>query len=259
MKFFFLNDKIILALISINAILIFLSGFSFPESTLSLFHLIDHIISALFVIEVIVKLREYGIRNYFWSAWNTMDFILIVLSLPALVTFLLGIEVGQLHFILALRVLRAFKSFRLLKFIPDIDALIMGVRRALKSSIIVVISFVIYLFTNSILSFYMFHHSAPDFFGNPMISLYSIFKVFTREGWNQIPETITSTFTPLQTLFTYGYFIFILLTGGIFGLSLVNSVFVDAMVSDNNDELERKIDDLNQKMNELLLLNQSKE
>jgi len=47
-------------------------------------------------------------------------------------------------------------------------------------------------------------------------------------------------------------FIFILLTGGIFGLSLVNSIFVDAMVSDNNDELEKKIDDLNEKVSKLL-------
>lgn len=42
--------------------------------------------------------------------------------------------------------------------------------------------------------------------------------------------------------------------GGILGLSLVNSIFVDAMASDNNDEvleklkeLERKIDELNKK------------
>ena len=32
----------------------------------------------------------------------------------------------------------------------------------------------------------------------------------------------------------------ILITGGIFGLSLVNSIFVDAMVADNNDEIEKK-------------------
>lgn len=44
----------------------------------------------------------------------------------------------------------------------------------------------------------------------------------------------------------------ILITGGIFGLSLVNSIFVDAMVQDNNDELEKKVDLLNKKIDRLL-------
>ena len=35
-------------------------------------------------------------------------------------------------------------------------------------------------------------------------------------------------------------------------MSLVNSIFVDAMVSDNNDNLERKIEELNKKMDRLL-------
>lgn len=44
------------------------------------------------------------------------------------------------------------------------------------------------------------------------------------------------------------YFVVILIAGGIIGLSLVNSIFVDAMVSDNNDDLEREVKKLNQKI-----------
>lgn len=47
------------------------------------------------------------------------------------------------------------------------------------------------------------------------------------------------------------YFILILLTGGIFGLSLVNSIFVDAMVSDNNEDLEKKVDELSKEISRL--------
>lgn len=39
--------------------------------------------------------------------------------------------------------------------------------------------------------------------------------------------------------------------GGIIGMSFINSVFVDAMVSDNNDDLEKKIDEVNRKLDEL--------
>lgn len=38
------------------------------------------------------------------------------------------------------------------------------------------------------------------------------------------------------------YFCLILILGCIIGMSLLNSIFVDAMVSDNNDSLEEKID-----------------
>jgi voltage-gated sodium channel len=39
--------------------------------------------------------------------------------------------------------------------------------------------------------------------------------------------------------------------GGILGLSLVNSVFVDAMVSDNNDELTKEVERLHEKIDAL--------
>lgn len=39
--------------------------------------------------------------------------------------------------------------------------------------------------------------------------------------------------------------------GGIIGLSLVNSVFVDAMVSDNNDELNKEVERLHKKIDVL--------
>ncbi|MBO6081618.1 MAG: hypothetical protein J6P46_01180, partial [Bacteroidales bacterium] len=48
------------------------------------------------------------------------------------------------------------------------------------------------------------------------------------------------------------YFVLILIAGGIIGLSLVNSIFVDAMVSDNNDALEAEVKELTGKVDELL-------
>jgi voltage-gated sodium channel len=149
-------------------------------------------------------------------------------------------------------VMRVFKSFRFLKFIPGIEHLVKGIRRALKASIVVLIGFVIYIFIIGIFSFYLFKEISPEYFGNPLKSLYSIFKIFTVEGWYEIPEQLTRGLSATTSFFTYMYFIFVVTSGGIFGLSLVNSIFVDAMVSDNNDELENKIDLLDQKIDKLL-------
>ena len=47
------------------------------------------------------------------------------------------------------------------------------------------------------------------------------------------------------------YFSLLLIVGGILGLSLVNSVFVDAMASANNDELTKAVERLREKIDAL--------
>ena len=251
-KRLFLNDKFILVLILLNAIFIFLGGFQFSESVSFLLAFSDNFITVLFIVEISIKISTYGFKEYLKSNWNKLDFILVLLSIPSLLSFVLDIDLSSMSFLLIFRVLRVFKSFRFIRFVPGIEGLFVGVQRALKASVIVLLGFIIYIFIIGIFSFYLFKSSAPDYFSNPLQSLYSTFRIFTVEGWFEIPEQITTNYNSTKSFFTYLYFIFILLTGGIFGLSLVNSIFVDAMVSDNNDELEKKIDDLNEKVSKLL-------
>ncbi len=255
LKRLFLNEKFILVVILINAVLVFISGFIIQPNFASSIQILDNLITALFIIELIVKSTEFGFRHYLISNWNKLDAILIILSIPAFVAFIFQLDFAEYSFLLVLRILRVFKSFRFLKFVPDIENLIKGVQRALKSSFVVLIGFAVYIFIVGIFTFYIFKSTAPEYFGNPMISLYTTFKIFTVEGWFEIPENITSDYTPVASFFTYMYFIFILISGGIFGLSLVNSIFVDAMVSDNNDDLEKKIVSLENKVDILITQN----
>ena len=252
MKKIFLNDRFILGLIVINAIMIFTMGFKLTETSRLVINIIDNLITVMFVTELIVKIKTYRLRGFFSDGWNVFDFILIVLSIPTLLVFALGLKFTDLSFLLVFRIFRIFKSFRFLKFIPGITELISGIQRALKSSIFVLLGFAVYVFIIGVLSFYLFNSSDTVYFTDPFTSLYSIFKIFTVEGWYSIPEEIIAGGSYLPSFFIRGYFIFILLTGGILGLSLVNSIFVDAMVSDNNDSLEKKVNELNVKMDLLL-------
>ena len=70
------------------------------------------------------------------------------------------------------------------------------------------------------------------------------------EGWYEIPEVITDYYSasPFIVNIVKLYFSLLLIVGGIIGLSLVNSVFVDAMVSDNNDELNKEVERLHKKI-----------
>ena len=248
----FLNEKFILGIIILNTIIIFVGGYATSIFHKYLISIADNLITLIFLIELSVKLKSFGFKNFFKSNWNRLDFFLIVISIPTLVTFIFNINIIDVSFLLVFRVLRVFKTFRFLRFIPNVNQLITGIQRALKTSVFILIGFVTYIFIVGILSFYLFNSSGSEYFGNPLISLYSTFKIFTVEGWFEIPDQITSHYTAISSFFVYLYFVIVVLTGGILGLSLVNSIFVDSMISDNNDELEKKIDSLDKKITELL-------
>jgi voltage-gated sodium channel len=249
LKRFFLNDNIILGVIIINSITILFGAFdNLSPAQIKLITSIDNVITIIFIIEMIVKLLEYRIKGYFSSNWNKLDFFLVLLSIPALISWIFDLSLSNLSFFLIFRVLRVFKSFRFLKFVPGITELIKGVQRALKTSVVIILGFCVYIFIIGIFSTYLFQNIAPEHFSNPLTSFYSIFKIFTVEGWYEIPEEIASTTVGAVSFFSKLYFVFILVTGGIFGLSLVNSIFVEAMLSDNTDDISQKIDKLEEKL-----------
>jgi len=251
----FLNDRFILSLIVLNAVLLFVEGYQIHNSGSSYFTLIDHLITFFFIVEAAVKIKVWGAKNYFKGGWNRFDFALVILSLPAFITFISGIETFDVSYLLVFRIfriLRVFKSFRFFQFIPNINSLVSDVKRAMKSSVFVLLGFILFIVVTGILSHYIFGSSGSDMFSSPMKSLYSTFKVFTIEGWFEIPEEIIEHYGPIEAFFTYLYFIVIVLLGGILGLSLITSIFVDSMVSDNNDVLEAKVDHLESKIDLLL-------
>ncbi len=251
-KKLFLKDRFILWLILINAAILFLAGYFTTDSQRLAFVVADNLLTTLFIVELIVKFNEYGIKGYFKSGWNRLDFILIIVSVPALLSFVLNIEIIDVSFLLVFRIFRVFKAFRFFKFIPNVGGLIADVRRALDTSLFILIGFLIYIFIVGTLSFYLFNGSSTDFFSTPTLSLYSTFKIFTVEGWYEIPEAISVNYSTTVTFFTYLYFIFVVVTGGIIGLSLVNSIFVDSMLKDNTDDIEKKVDALDTKISLLL-------
>ena len=54
------------------------------------------------------------------------------------------------------------------------------------------------------------------------------------------------------------YFAFIVLIGGIFGMSLANAIFVDEMTIDNNAKVEEQLDRMEIQMEELKKLLKNK-
>ena len=242
------HPKLVLALIILNALVIFAQGFQLDLHTMNILEGIDIGISLFFVAEIFLKVKASK-QDFFKSYGNWFDFIVVAISIPSVIVYFIP-ELGfDISYLTVFRVLRVTKSFRFIKFIPNIAGLLRGITRALKSSVLVLVGFIIYVFVGGVLSNYLF--SPNPNFDNPLNAMYTIFQIFTIEGWFDVAGSIASKMSGLQKVFTYLYFVIFVLTGGILGVSLVNSIFVDAMLQENNNNASEKLKEIESKLNSI--------
>ena len=244
----FLNEKIILTLIIISGIIIFVQeqiGYRIP-----ILEAIDVAIIFVFIIEMSIKIKHYSFKNYIADNWNKLDFTLIIISLPCVIFLIFDVGFADLTFFLAFRMLRMLRVIRIFRFLPDVNKTIKGFILALKISSPIFFAITIFVFIFSLVNCALFGDLSPEYFSTPFNSLFSTFQIFTVEGWNDIPQSIIESLSDSMWLINLIrlYFGLLLVGGGIIGLSLLNSVFVDAMVADNNDELNLEVAKLNEKM-----------
>ena len=247
----FLREAIIINMIVLNSIVLFMLGFPGLKDSLIL-ERVDHIFTVYFILEAVTKIRTFSWLGYIKNPWNRFDFFLVIISIPSL--FELTHVFPDVSFLLVFRLLRLLRILRFLRFIPNIKNMFAGIQRAFRASMFVLIVLFIYNVLLAVLSNFLFSDISPDYFGNPLVSLYSIFQIFTVEGWNDTTQDLLDNVVGNEWMegFIRVYFVMIVLTGGIFGFSIVNAIFVDEMVRDNNDDLEKKVDELNRKIDQLM-------
>ena len=242
-----------MSVILLNGVALFMLAYHPPGEEGGIWLAIDYACVVYFVAEVLVKVRAWKLRGYFASNWNRLDFVIVLSSVPFLLTPFLPIRgTGG---ITVLRLLRLFRLFRMMRFIPDRDKIAAGIRRSLRASLGV---FVGVLLVNLILAMgasMLFGDDAPQYFGTPLKSMYSMFQIFTIEGWHEVPRAIAdSTDSDMWAAFARLYFVGSVFGGGIIGLSLANAVFVDQMVQDNNDDVEVRLSELTHEVRKLRAL-----
>ena len=233
--------------IMVNTTLMFFGGF-WPTSPW--FEWTDALFTLVFFFEAWAKISRMGWSAYWREGWNKFDFIVLSIALPSLASPILQ-QTMATNAALALRSMRLFKSLKMLRFIPNIHKLLAGIKLATRASLLVFIAFIVFLIIFAILSSTIFGSIAPEYFGNPAISVYSIFRLFTIEGWYEFADTIAQNASAGWAFFARVYFSVLMFLGGVIGLSLINSIFVDAMAEDNNDEVLEKLRRLEEKIDQL--------
>lgn len=249
LKKIILNDKFILVIILLSAIAIFLQASNINNIWVEI---VDLMCTIIFIIEMVVKHVEYGWKGYWSSSWNRLDGILVILSLPSLVEYLLPSGMLDLSFLMVLRLLRTFRFLRILHFFPNFNQIIVGFKLALRESYGILFCFLVLIVVFGLINCSLFKDIAPEYFSTPMDSIYSIFRICTVEGWYEIPDSIATATSPKIAGIVRFYFCILLVMGGIIGMSFINSIFVDAMAYDNNNDVKDKLDELEKKIDRLL-------
>ncbi|MBP5547544.1 MAG: ion transporter [Bacteroidales bacterium] len=245
-KNFFLNEKTMLCIVLLNVAVIFLQGCGMENPIMSL---LDISCTLIFVVEMIVKHKVYGIKKYWHDGWNVLDGVVTIVSLPALLIYFMP-ALGGIKILVAFRALRVFKLFRTARHFPHLAEIWNGFKLALRQSAAFLLAYFVIIVVIAMFNSALFGHSAPEYFATPLDALYSVFQLFTIEGWYEIPNAVVGHMQPVWVHVIRTYFCLLLIGGGIIGMSLINSIFVDAMAADNNDDVMEKLKSIEKQLSD---------
>jgi len=214
-------EKAIIGLIIINAIILGMeTNKGIMASIGPLLILIDQIILAIFVIEILLRL--YADFKGFWrNPWRLFDFIVVTIALiPA---------TGPMS------VLRAFRILRILRLVSSVQAIrrvVMGLLNALPGmgSIVLLLGLIFYIF--AVISTKLFAETFPEWFGSIGESSYTLFQIMTLESWSM------GIVRPVMEQHPYAWVLFVpfIIMTAFAVLNLFIGVIVDAMQSEHEAE-----------------------
>ena len=213
---FFLNNRNIAICILLNTIVIFLLSFHrFQYVLLPL----DVAFTIFFIIEMIIKIKYFG-KTFFKDKECVFDLSIVVIStIPLFGLF-------SLDWIQVMRLTRIFKSLRLFELIPNYKKLLINFKLVVRSCVGILVGLSILIFLLSSL----YGNIVPEYFGNPLESIYSVFRLFSIEGWYDIPNAIAEHSSYVVGYLSKFFLACIVLVFGIFGMGFVSSVFIDEVL-----------------------------
>jgi len=219
----------ILGVIIFNAITLGMSTSpTINEQIGGLLSVIDRVVLAIFVAELLFKFFAYGL-GFFKNAWNIFDLLVVSVGL-------LPDKSG----LSALRGLRVIRALRLLSVVPQMRAVVQALLDALPGmgAVIIMLSIVYYVF--AVMATLMYGPVFDEWFGTLGRSLYSLFQIMTLESWSMgIVRPVMEEFPKAWVFFVP----FIIITA-FSVLNLFIGLLVNTMQSAVEDEAEAEFEKL---------------
>ena len=222
-------ELFVVIIIVLSALNIGLSTYNIDPSLLKSLIVFDYLITIFFLVEITIRIYSYEKSIlFFQKKWNVFDFVIVTLSL---------IPLELMEAVIIGRLLRVFRLLRVVSFIPQFRILIESLAQAVPRVGYVLLFIFIETYIFAAIGSILFSGVDPYHWENIGVSLLTLFKVATIDGWIEI---MNGTLTVYPNSWLY-YLIYIVINSFIF-LNMIVGVIIDVMIRRNSagqtDELK---------------------
>ncbi len=249
-KFF---ELFVISIIIFSALVVGLKTYSISPLMLQIISVLDWSISIFFLIEITIRfISEENKKDFFKNGWNIFDTLIVTISL---------IPIEDSEMAVVGRLIRIFRVLRMVSFIPELRILLTSLIKVMpKLGYIILMLFIIFYIYAAIGSIF-FEAINPVLWSNISISMLTLFRIMTFEGWTDIMYE-TMVVYPLSWIY---YLSFIFLTTFAF-LNMVIGVVVNVLDEEHREailkEEEEKhpltLEDLDRKIELLMAMVEAK-
>jgi voltage-gated sodium channel len=219
-----LTERLLIGLIVINAITLGLeTSKSIMESWGGIIRTIDHIILAIFVLELAARLWVQRAR-FFTDGWNVFDFVVVAIAL-----------VPTTESLQVLRSLRILRALRLVTAVPSLKRVVSALIGALPGLGSIVALLILIFYVSAVMATKMFHDvefgaGKDQYFGSIGATLITLFQIMTLDAW---ADTILR---PLMEKHPYAWLFFVpfVLISAFVALNLFIGVVVSAIEAEGD-------------------------
>lgn len=224
-----LFEKIVLTIVVINGIVIgFETSQTLYDRYTSVFHLFNHIILGIFILEAIIKILAEAphFGRYFRHGWNVFDFTIIVLSF---------LPTGQ--FATLARLVRVLRITRLISAVPELRLIIATLLRSLPGMGHIVMLLAVLFYIYGVTGYHLFHKVDPHNWSNLGAALLTLFGVVTLETWVDKMSAVLPAMP-----FAWIYFVSFIVVGTFTFINLFVAVVINNLSEAKAEKLQEIID-----------------
>lgn len=141
-------------------------------------HILDQMILAIFVIEIVVKMVAEGRRpwRFFKDPWNCFDFFIVA---GAFLPFMA-------QYATVLRLLRLLRVLKLVRALPKLQLLVGALLKSIPSMGYVSLLLMLLFYVYAVAAVFMWGENDPIHFGDLQIAFLSLFRAVTLEDWTDL-------------------------------------------------------------------------
>jgi len=214
------------------------------DLALFVFEAFEWFFAYAFLIELIVNFYGSWFCEFWGSAWNIFDFVIVAISL-------LSLYMSNLPGISVLRLFRAFRVVRLFKRIKTMRKMMDSIMRSLTGMAIAFAALFLIMGIYAIIGVNFWMETFPDEFGTFLKAVLSLLQIMTMDSWcSGIARKIIFAGGVIETI----YFVSYLFIASIIMANVLIALLLDEFMNTSQDvdnepeadvglELDKKLDE----------------